>query len=303
MTWFLGCGAVRDDAAELRVGDLTATFLPSSGMVGTSLRRGDDELLAMPRGLEEYAEGAATGMPLLHPYANRLARDEFDAYGAHFDLRGAPRDRHGLPIHGTMHGRPFTVESSTASTLVAAAEYDAPELLRAFPFPHTIRVTVTVDAASLRVTTAVDNRGGRPMPVSFGWHPFFTLPTRPRNAWILRIPACRRHVLDEALIPTGETVEQPEDCSPIGDRTYDDHFDLGADRRFELSHTDRTLIIDFGEQYSHAQIYVPGPEWPLTGDFACIEPMVANTNALVTATAPTVAPGATFTATFTITVT
>jgi galactose mutarotase-like enzyme len=284
----------------------SAAFLVDCGMLCTELGDDSGAYLARPRGIDEYAEGAATAMPLLHPYANRLARDEFDAYGVHFDVRDAPRDRHGLPIHGTMHGRPFELDEIGATdrraAAVTSAEYDAPELLRAFPFPHTIRVMPTLDASTLRVTTQVDNRGERPMPVSFGWHPFFTLPTRPRDDWILRMPACRRHVLDEHLIPTGETVEQRADRSPIGDRVYDDHFDLGADRRFELGHENRTLTIEFGEQYSHAQIYLPGPDWPLTGDFVCIEPMVANTNALVTQTAPTVAPGETFTATFRITV-
>ncbi len=283
-----------------------ATFLVDCGMLCTDLGGDSGASLAQPRDLAAYAAGGATAMPLLHPYANRLSRYEFDAYGVHFDVRDTPRDRNGLPIHGTMHGRPFAIDQLGATDrramAIASAEHDAPDLLRAFPFPHTVRVIPALDASTLRITTEVHNRSERPMPVSFGWHPFFTLPSRPRADWIVRIPACRRHVLDDHLIPTGETVEQPEDRSPIGDRVYDDHFDLSADRGFELSHDDRTLTIDFDDHYPHAQIYLPHPDWPLTGDFVCIEPMVASTNALVTETAPTIAPDETFAATFTITV-
>ena len=286
--------------------NLRADFFVDLGMVCTHLGGADGSFLALPRELDAYVAGAATGMPLLHPYANRLSADEFDAYGAHFDARDTPHDRHGLPIHGTMFDRPFTVEGLSVrdrrAGAITTAAYAAPELLRAFPFAHTVRLMVFLDGPTLRVTTEVHNDGDRPMPVSFGWHPFFTLPSRPLADWVLRLPACRRHVLDDRLLPTGETVDQPEDRSPIGDRTYDDHFDLGADRTFEISADARTLRVDFDEHYPHAQIYLPGPDALLTGDFVCIEPMVANTNALVTESAPTVRPGEDFAATFSVTV-
>jgi galactose mutarotase-like enzyme len=290
---------VAGDRVVVDDGRVAATFLPQLGFVGISVRAGDDELLAMPRTLEEHCTGAATGLPLLHPFANRLSLDQFDAFGARFDTRAVPRDRNGLAIHGTMHTRRFRVEREEAVRVTASCTVPAEP---AFPWDHRVTVAVTARESELTVTTLVDNRTRRRMPVSFGWHPFFTLPGTPREEWVLRLPACRRHVLNHRMLPTGERVDQPEDCSPIGTRTYDDHFDLGADRTFELSDGSRTLRITFDEHYPHAQIYLPGPDWPLTGDFVCIEPMVASTNALVAETAPVVGPEGTFAAAFTVAV-
>ncbi len=285
----------------------SAEFLVALGMLGVSFDDDGEVLLALPRSIDDYLDGGATGMPLLHPYANRLGHREFDAYGARFDVRDAKRDRNGLPIHGAMHGRPFELDEvqSHPERAVAATSFrfDDPKLLRGFPFPHELRIIVALGERRISVQTQVHNTGDRPMPVSFGWHPFFTLPARPRADWTLRIPPCRRHVLDDHMLPTGETEEQPEDRSPIGTHTYDDHFDLGDDRVFEIASPERTLRIEFDEHYPHAQIYLPAPDWPLAGDFVCIEPMVARTNALVAQTAPTVAPDATFSATFTVRVT
>jgi aldose 1-epimerase len=289
-----------DDALELRADALSAAFLPACGMLGVSLQAAGDELVAMPRSVEDYRAGGTTGMPLLHPWANRLAVDEFDAYGVHFDATGTSRDRNGLAIHGTMQGRPFAIDATTSTSVNASCTVDR---VASFPFAHQVAIAVVLTPAAIAVTTTVRNDGDQPMPVSFGWHPFFTLPARPRSEWTLRIPACRRHVLDAQMLPTGATVDQPEDRSPIGARTYDDHFTLGADRVFEIVSAERGLRVEFDEPYPHAQIYLPGASASLTGDFVCIEPMVASTNALVTETAPTIAPGEQYAATFTVSVT
>lgn len=281
-------------------GVVAATFLPDPGFVCIGLRTGDDELIAMPRDLDEFRRtGAPTGMPLLHPFANRLSLDQFDAYGTRFDTRAVPRDRTGLAIHGTTHLRRFRVERQEPTRVTASCSIPAEP---SFPWDHRVTVAVTARGTDLSITTLVENRTRRRMPVSFGWHPFLTVPGRPRAGWRLRIPACHRHVLNDRLLPTGDRVEQPEDRSPIGTRTYDDHFDLGADRTFEVTDGARTLRIAFDEHYPHAQIYLPAPDWPVAGDFVCIEPMVANTNALVAETAPVVGPEGTFAATFTVSV-
>src|SRR5215218_3757907 len=68
------------------------------------MRHRGDELLGLRSGLGAYAtRGATMGVPLLYPWANRLA-----APGYRFGRRevaldaGTPRDEHGLPIHGLL---------------------------------------------------------------------------------------------------------------------------------------------------------------------------------------------------------
>ena len=53
---------------------LRATFVPGAGMVCSSLCHDGAELLAQCNGVRAYAErGSTMGIPLLYPWANRLA--------------------------------------------------------------------------------------------------------------------------------------------------------------------------------------------------------------------------------------
>src|ERR671922_1444715 len=92
------------DAVTMAAGALEATFVPSLGMVGASLRHAGEELLDRRAGMRAYRDtGAVMGVPLLHPWANRLARDELVLNGHRVRLSGVPlvrRDAHDLPIHG-----------------------------------------------------------------------------------------------------------------------------------------------------------------------------------------------------------
>ncbi len=96
---------LRDEQARLQ-----ATFLPGAGMLCGSLRHRGEELLAQNRGVEAYVErGKTMGIPLLYPWANRLAGFDYTVAGrsvtvAHDATRVALDDR-GLPIHGVIGGR------------------------------------------------------------------------------------------------------------------------------------------------------------------------------------------------------
>src|ERR1700743_2152669 len=54
-------------------GGLEAVFVPEAGMICCSLRHRGEELLGQRNGLRAYVESYSTmGIPLLHPWANRL---------------------------------------------------------------------------------------------------------------------------------------------------------------------------------------------------------------------------------------
>ncbi len=96
------------DAVRLSApGGLDATFVPSANMVLASLQHRGEELLAQRHGLRDYAESGSTmGVPLLHPWANRLGELHYEAAGVRVVLdRDSPLiqlDEHGLPIHGVL---------------------------------------------------------------------------------------------------------------------------------------------------------------------------------------------------------
>ena len=306
------------DAITLRNGRSTLTVHPNVAMIATSLMLDNTEFLTMPRTLAQYRDGSCTGMPLLHPWANRLEHCRYpqpvnerptdNESFVEFDPNSVHLDANGLAIHGTIRTQPFVVQARTANAITANFDFAChPELLASFPFPHEIAISYELVASGVEhrceITTAVRNTGATPMPISFGWHPFFALPSRPRSAWRLRTPACQRHELTELLLPTGITFAQPEIDDVIGERTYDDHFALTDDRIFVISDDQHSIIVEFDDGYQHLQIYLPGADGLLPGDFVCIEPMTAPTNALVAQTAPLLSPAATYTAAFSITLT
>ena len=96
-----------------------ATFLPELG---------DDRRLARaaavastsrcPAAWRRCAAGATLGMPLLAPWANRLATRRYRAAGVDVDLAGLPlgTDDNGLPIHGRARRPAGMACRSTATT-------------------------------------------------------------------------------------------------------------------------------------------------------------------------------------------
>src|SRR5262249_58623416 len=79
-------------------GALEATFVTGAGMVGSSLRHEGAELLDPRGGVARYAaQGATMGLPLLHPWANRLEGFRYAAAGQAVTLPTAS----GVPhLHG-----------------------------------------------------------------------------------------------------------------------------------------------------------------------------------------------------------
>jgi galactose mutarotase-like enzyme len=90
---------------------LTATFVPSAGMVCTSLSDGGVELLGQRRGLRAYlTTGKTMGIPILYPWANRLSANGYAVDGGAVTLTpgvgGVRSDEHGLVIHGVLAAYP-----------------------------------------------------------------------------------------------------------------------------------------------------------------------------------------------------
>jgi aldose 1-epimerase len=79
-------------------------------------------------------------------------------------------DANGLPIHG-VQARSWTVTHVDEARLVAKLEFNRPELLAAFPFPHRIEMEIAIVASTLTVAAALLPTAAEPVPVAFGFHP------------------------------------------------------------------------------------------------------------------------------------
>lgn len=290
-------------AVTLGTGDLEATFLPEVGMLGASLRHRGDELLALPDGLAGYRAGHVAGLPLLAPWANRLGSRHYEVAGTRADLTGLRlhTDDNGVPIHGTMTAQDgweivATEAGPEAAVLHARFDYGArPDLLAAFPFPHVLDLQARLGPGGLSMSMTLTPTADRPVPLAFGWHPYFRLPGAPRRAWLLALPARHHLALDARGLPTGASEPQEAETAPIAGRTFDDLYELEGTPELSIEGDGRRVSVAYQEGYPFAQVFAP----PGKG-FACIEPMTAPTNSLVTGGYRPVAPGDSSTARFSI---
>jgi galactose mutarotase-like enzyme len=293
--------------------DLRVAFAPAAGMVAYSLTHRGDELLGLRGGLTAYRErGSSFGIPLLHPWANRLAGLSYAVGGRSVELDGhAPvhLDANGLPIHGLVAASPYWRETGRtpgngSAAIGARLDYAAhDDLMSAFPFPHELHVEAELKDGTLRVGTILLPTGDVAVPVAFGWHPYLRLPGVPRTEWRVELPVRRRALLDELGLPTGESEPVAIEPGPLGERTYDDHYvQLEHPVTFALEGGGRRIEVEFGDGYSCAQVYAPLG----TGDepYVCFEPMTAPVNALISGDGlRSVPPGGSFRADFTVRVT
>ena len=182
----------------------------------------------------------------------------------------------------------------TAST--ARLDWTRSELLAIFPFRHRVEMMVVLEADALKVDTTLVAGDDGPVPASFGFHPYVGLPGLPRDEWRLTLPAMRRLALDSRGIPTGHDEAFAGLDAPLAGLQFDDAY--AADERISMSivGAGRRVSVDFLAGYRYAQVYAP-----MGRDFVALEPMVAETNALVSGRGlRLVPPGARFRAAFRI---
>lgn len=287
---------------RLRAGDLEAVFLPAQGMLCASLLHRGSEIL---RRVDDLAQAAALGnsaaIPLLHPWANRLDGFRYCAAGREVLLDPSSPllhfDGNGLPLHGVPWSvLAWDVTAATHDRIDARLDWTQSALLAIFPFRHRVEMTVALEADALKVDTALVAGDDGPVPASFGFHPYVGLPGLRRDEWRLALPAMRRLALDSRGIPTGEDEAFPGLDAPLAGLQFDDAY--AADERISMSISGggRRVSVELLGGYRYAQVYAP-----MGRDFIALEPMIAETNALVSGRGlRIVPPGARFRATFRI---
>jgi aldose 1-epimerase len=287
----------------LTAGDLQATFWPAAGMLGSSLRFRGVELLRRVEDLDAArVKGSTAGIPLLYPWANRLGSLQYRAAGRPVSLDPSlPRlhfDDHKLPMHGVPWSQlRWDVVSSNEDTLTARLDWLSQELLAIFPFPHHVEMAVRLRPVNLEIQITVFADSDSPVPISFGFHPYFGIPEIPRAEWTLNAPAMRKLALDVQGIPTGEETPSTPIAARLGNTGYDDGFALSDEQAtFSIAGNGYSISIEFKSGFRFAQIFAPNDK-----EFIAIEPMTAPTNALCSSQSlRVITPGDRFRASFQI---
>jgi aldose 1-epimerase len=272
--------------------------VPDIGNLGYEFKVDGKDVLLAPDSLEAYRTQRALGRgnPLMAPFANRIDREHYYFQGKKYLLNDALGNfiRAGssnLPIHGLLAYDPrWEVVKTGASNREGAYItsridfYKYPELMAQFPFAHIWEITYRLKDGALECSTTVKNVGQAPMPVHFGYHPYF-VPDGPREEWTLHIAAKRHWIVDDRLIPTGE-LEPTETFLPGSTgvltlrKTFIDGGFTALDRdtkgqgRFWVAGKTRKVEVVFDRNYETAIVFAP-----LDTEMVCIEPQTGPTNA------------------------
>jgi galactose mutarotase-like enzyme len=225
------------------------------------------------------------GIPLLYPWANRLAGFDYGVAGRTIELPSDPArialDEHGLPIHGVIGGR-LAWELARASGPPAQSlngrlswSESRPELFEVFPFRHDLRYEARLGGGRLEVQITVHACGADPVPVAFGFHPYLSLADAARERWLIELPAMRHLALDDQQIPLGPGQAHDAQRFELSAREFDDGFDAVSEPARFSATAERRIELEFLEGYPCAQVFAPR-----ASQFICFEPMTAPTNAL-----------------------
>ncbi len=294
-----------------------ATVVPAAGMNLVSLVVDDLDRVTLPLPLEAFMGTAKTGgVPLLHPWANRLRADRWSFDGREVDLdgvEGLKRDGNGLPMHGLLLRETDWIVSAVGDDSVEGVLHwtDDHPGFEAFPFPHLVSIRWTVGRqggggraveASCRLRVEA---GDRAIPIATGWHPYLRPGMRgSADSIAIEVPTARRVVLDRRGLPVLDaegtpTLESPADASgPIGNRRFDDLFlvaDTEAGWTAAVIAGGARVELEADAAWRWMQVFTPEGS-----DAVCIEPMLAPTSALVDGGAVRIEPRRMFEAGFTI---
>lgn len=270
----------------------TVSVVPSIGNIAYEfISRGRPVIYApegSPGNLKE--KKSLAGVPLLSPWANRLQSDTYRLGGREHQIDASlgniRRDANGRPIHGLLIFASWEPGELTANehgaSVTSRFDFGArPDFLRQFPLAHRYEMTHTLSDSRLTVRLRVTNDSAELLPVSWGFHPYFTLGDAVRQSVIVKFPAARRLELSDQMLPTGRTVDwNPNNEFALEELAFDDGFvdlirDTDQTAVFEATIGDSRLRVGFGPRYPVAVVYAPPGK-----QFICFEPMTAITNAL-----------------------
>lgn len=261
-------------------------------MICLSLRHEGEELLGDVTPLVPDRQWAR-GIPLLHPWANRLGGFEytFDGTTVELDEGDLYLEEHGLPLHGLRAMvAEWEISEQSPTTITSGRSVRG---FAGFPFDHHIGITAELSPTGLTYTTEL-MAGERPVPITFGHHPFFQLPGVPRAEWEITLPVAEHIDVDERLVPTGERTPVGSLNGPLGTRTFDDGYTYAGRGPFVLAGGGLRIEVTLERGYRFAQVFAPAH-----ADIVCFEPMTAPADGLRHAP-ESVPPGETHTARFSV---
>jgi aldose 1-epimerase len=175
---------------------------------------------------DEAAESNGFKSCKLSPYVCRLKNGEYKFAEKEYKVDGFYLGQHAL--HGLIYKSPFDVIKAEANEDAAQVEllYSYKKEVEGYPFKYDCRVIYELKKDNtLHIRTIIKNQSELAIPITDGWHPYFTLGGNV-NELLIQVNAPYMLEFDEELIPTGKKFlnEKFIAAEKIGDTTLDNCF-------------------------------------------------------------------------------
>ncbi|MEP7279007.1 MAG: aldose 1-epimerase [Bacteroidota bacterium] len=200
----------------------------------------------------------------LSPFACRIPGGRYQYEGQEFELENKFTD--GTAIHGLLYNKVFkkTESFSDEQKACVAFTYQYKEEDNGYPFYYSCGIRYTLlPQQTLQVQTTIINLDDLPIPMTDGWHPYFSLGGKV-NDWLLYFGADTMVEFNDKLVPTGKLLRYDvfNTARAVGDTQLDNCFLLNGREgypactlRNEAAGLQVNLFPD--ASYPYLQIYIP----------------------------------------------
>lgn len=204
------------------------------------------------------------GFPLV-PFCGRIPDGRLNWEGGVVTLPpNMPPEPHA--IHGFGWQTDWRAERQGEAGAVLTHRHEA----SLWPWTYEAWQRFDLSADMIKVTLRLTNLDTRPMPASFGWHPYF-----PAAGARLRAPVCGVWPPDPEQLTALSPQTDLREPRPVAELALDHAFKLDG-RAIEMTWPGRSigLRMAFDDIFGSLVVYTPAGE-----DFFCVEPISAPPNA------------------------
>ncbi|MCB9082391.1 MAG: aldose 1-epimerase [Lewinellaceae bacterium] len=221
---------------------------------------------------------------VLFPFANRLNHGEYSWEGTTYAFdQNDPVT--GNALHGFGMDKPFAVTQVAPRNQAAwlTCTYTDEGEHEAYPFPFTFSIAFELQTQhALNIEMRFTNRALVPIPVCFGWHPYFQLGDAKIDHTELQMPEADLVGIDERMIPTGKRYAFDDfvQQKALGSTVLDNCFACrpGTDK-FTLKLKGKAGELTYWQQVGSGKFNFIQLFTPPARESVAVEPMTGNIDA------------------------
>ena len=200
----------------------------------------------------------------LSPYVCRVKDRKYQFGQQDYELEKFTSN--GNALHGVLYDASFSVADKWHHENEAAVvlEYTYDKSSEGFPFRYKCSVEYKLSANNtLTVSTTITNLDKQLIPVTDGWHPYFTLGDT-INDYLVAFKSSAILEFDESLIPTGKLIPYEEfgALKTFGNTFFDNCFTLNfteCQPMCVIRNPNKNIQVEFypDKSYPYLQFYTP----------------------------------------------